>query len=70
MVHSRVFQGAMARSGGELVREFTGGNPEIARVLQNRYQQDPTAGRPDGDPRMREYMAYLQKARTADQAAE
>ncbi len=61
---------AMARRWGELVREFTGGNPEIERVLKNRYEQDPTVGRPDGDPRMLEYMAYLQKAREAVKAAE
>ncbi len=61
---------ALAQRWSELVREFTGGNPEIARVLKNRYQQDPTVGRPDGDPRMLEYMAYLQKAGTAGLAAE
>ena len=60
----------MARRWGELVREFTGGNPEIERILKNRYEQDPTVGRPDGDPRMLEYMAYLQKARKAGQTAE
>lgn len=43
---------AMARRWMELVREFTGGDPGIERVLANKYKQDPTAGRPDMDPRM------------------
>jgi len=53
---------ALATRWMELVREFSGGNPEIERVLEAKYRADPTVGRPDMDPRMLEYMAYVQKS--------
>ena len=53
---------AMAKRWMELVKEFTGGDPGIERVLKNKYEADPTVGRPDMDPRMLEYMAYINKA--------
>ncbi len=44
-----------------LVREFSGGNPGIEKVLKTSYKEDPTQG---GrlDPRMLEYMEYISKA--------
>lgn len=52
----------LAKRWMELVREFTGGDPGIERVLANKYKQDPTAGRADMDSRMLEYIAYIDKA--------
>ncbi len=60
----------LARRWMALVDEFTGGNPEIARALRNAYQQDPTFGRPDMDPRMNEYMEYISRATAAAKQAE
>ena len=59
---------AMARRWMELVRQFTGGDPGIERVLRTRYEADPTGGHPQGNPRTNEYMAYVQKALAVGQA--
>lgn len=53
---------AMARRWMELVKDFTGGDPGIEDSLRRGYQDDPTWGRSDMDPRMNEYMGYIQKA--------
>ena len=47
-----------------LVREFSGGNREIEKVLETSYREDPTQG---GrlDPRMLEYMEYISRATAA-----
>ena len=47
-----------------LVREFSGGNHEIEKVLETSYKEDPTQG---GrlDPRMLEYMEYISRATAA-----
>ena len=47
-----------------LVREFSGGNREIEKVLETSYREDPSQG---GrlDPRMLEYMEYISKATSA-----
>jgi MerR family transcriptional regulator, thiopeptide resistance regulator len=51
-----------------LVQEFTGGDPGIERSLGNIYKQEqPKDIHPAMDPRMREYMAFIQKARAASQ---
>ena len=55
----------LARRWMALVNEFTGGNPEIEKVLRARYQEDPTVGRPDGNTRMLEYIEYISKALAA-----
>ncbi|MEO8285107.1 MAG: MerR family transcriptional regulator [Chloroflexota bacterium] len=55
---------AMAHRWMELVREFTGGDPGIQKTLGEAYKQDPSAGG-RVDPRMLEYMAYIDKALAA-----
>ena len=52
---------ALARRWSGLVREFTGGNPEIARSLGNLYQQEPTVGGMDVAA-MRPMMEYVGRA--------
>jgi DNA-binding transcriptional MerR regulator len=49
-----------------LVKEFTGGDPGIERSLSNLYKQEqPKDIHPSMDPRIKEYMAFIQKARAA-----
>lgn len=60
---------ALARRWRELVNQFTGGDPGIEKVLRNRYQEDPTAGG-RVDPRMLEYMEYINKAMEASNKSE
>jgi len=55
-----------ARRWRELVEQFTGGDPGIEKTLRNRYQEDPTAGG-RVDPRMLEYIEYINKAWEASQ---
>jgi DNA-binding transcriptional MerR regulator len=51
-----------------LVKEFTGGDPGIERSLSNLYKQEqPKDIHPSMDPRIKEYMAFIQKARAASQ---
>lgn len=52
----------LAKRWGGLVNEFTGGDAGIERVLRAKYEDDPTFGRPDMDPRMGEYMEYVNRA--------
>jgi hypothetical protein len=59
----------LAAKWKSLVREFTGGNPGIEQSLKNAYHQDPSMGGLT-DPRMLEYMDYIQKAWAAADKAE
>lgn len=59
----------LANRWRELVNEFTGGNAEIEGALRKGYQEDPTWGRPDMDPRMLEYMQYISQAWAASNKA-
>ena len=54
----------LAQRWMRLVREFSGGNPGIEKVLETSYKEDPTQG---GrlDPRMLEYMEYISRATAA-----
>ncbi len=55
----------LARQWASLIREFTGGNPEIESSLRRMYQQEPpVAARSDLDPGI---MAYVGKAMAAMQ---
>lgn len=57
---------AYARRWMELVREFTGGDPGIAQSLKRMYENEkPQDIHPSFDPRMGEYMAYINKALAA-----
>jgi hypothetical protein len=51
----------LAQRWMSLVREFSGGNREIEKVLETSYKEDPSQG---GrlDPRMLEYMEYISRA--------
>ncbi|MHB8646142.1 MAG: MerR family transcriptional regulator [Thermomicrobiales bacterium] len=54
---------ALAARWMGLVREFTGGNPGIEKSLRTMYQNEsPQEIHPSLDPRMSEYMAYINKA--------
>ncbi|HWE63413.1 MAG TPA: MerR family transcriptional regulator [Chloroflexota bacterium] len=53
----------LARRWMALVQEFTGGDPGIQQSLSTMYRQEqPQDVHPSLDPRMREYMAYINKA--------
>lgn len=53
----------LARRWNDLVREFTGGDPEIHRALNTMYKEEPAMARQNGlDP---ELFAYLAKAQAA-----
>ncbi len=56
----------LARRWMELVNEFTGGDPTIARSLGNMWQQEETIHGID-TARMREMIGYISRARPADQ---
>src|SRR6185312_11635302 len=59
---------ALADRWTALVKEFTGGDPGIERSLSNLYKQEqPRDIHPSMDPRIKEYMAFIQKARAASQ---
>jgi DNA-binding transcriptional MerR regulator len=54
---------ALARRWMALVEEFTGGDPGIRQSLSDMYRQEqPQDIHPSMDPRMREYMAFINKA--------
>ena len=58
----------LAERWAALVREFTGGDPGIKRSLTNMYNQEqPRDIHPSLDPRIGEYMAFINKARAATQ---
>lgn len=58
--------GELANRWIALVKEFTGGDPGIERSLSNLYKQEqPKDIHPSMDPRIHEYMAFIQKARAA-----
>ncbi len=57
----------LARRWMELVREFTSGDPGVARSLRNLYQNEPGAAQQQGlDPAI---LAYIQRAMAARGAA-
>lgn len=59
---------ALAKRWMGLVQEFTGGDPGIEKSLRTMYQtEQPQDIHPSMDPRMLEYMAYINKAIAAGQ---
>jgi|GEM_PF-539850 len=57
---------ALARRWMALIQEFTGGDPGIERSLATMYQEErPQDIHPSLDPRMGEYMAFINKAAPA-----
>jgi DNA-binding transcriptional MerR regulator len=57
---------ALAARWMGLVREFTGGDPGITKSLRTMYENEaPQDIHPSLDPRMGEYMAYINKAMAA-----
>jgi DNA-binding transcriptional MerR regulator len=52
---------ALARRWMELIREFTGGNPEVAASLKKMWQQEPTIHGMDTGP-VREMAEYVSRA--------